>query len=135
RELGTAGAGGRALRGVAGVAVARRGDVVVSERMPGRLVRLDAAGATRATWPLPDSTAAERLPGAIDDSLRVAAADPAHARLWLFDAAGRTLARADSVDAVSGLAFARDGSLWVAERVPRRLVRYQIVPRGRRTEP
>jgi sugar lactone lactonase YvrE len=84
---------------------------------------------------LPDSTTAGRLPIAVDDSLRVACADPAHARVWVFDGTGRALARLDRVEAVSALAFGRDGALWVAERSPRRLTRYVLAPRPRPREP
>jgi sugar lactone lactonase YvrE len=135
RDLGRPGAGGAALSGVAGLAVARRGDVFVSERVRGRIVHLDPTGALRAAWPLPDSTAAMRLPLAVDDSLRVACADPEHARVWVFDAAGRPLAVLDGVEDVSALAFARDGALWAAERTARRLARFTLAPRARPTEP
>lgn len=135
RELAGPGERGPALRGVAGVAVSRRGDVFVSEHVPGRIVRLDPTGARRASWLLPDSTGAERLPLAVDDSLRVACADPAHARVWVFDAQGRPLAKAEHVEGVSALAFARDGALWIAERGTRRLARYTLVPRARSAGP
>lgn len=128
RELGGPGAGAAALRGVAGVAVARRGDVFVSERVRGRIVRLDPTGAVEAAWPLPDSTTAARLPLAVDDSLRVACADPARGRVWLFDASGATLATL-AVEDVAALAFARDGALWIAERGARRLTRYTLATR------
>jgi DNA-binding beta-propeller fold protein YncE len=134
RELGGPGAGGTALRGVAGIAVARRGDVFVSERVRGRIVRLDPTGALAAAWPLPDSTTALRLPLAVDDSMRVACADPVRGRVWVFDGAGALLASA-GIDDVAALAFARDGALWVAERGARRLSRYTLAPRPHPTEP
>src|SRR5258706_371154 len=69
RGLGGPVGGSAALTGVAGVAVARRGDLFVSESPPGRIVRLDPTGAQRAAWALPESTDAERLPIAVDDSM------------------------------------------------------------------
>jgi DNA-binding beta-propeller fold protein YncE len=131
RQLKGNGSGGASLHGVAGVAVAKRGDVFVSERVTGRIVRLDPTGARRTAWTLPDSTAAQRLPLAVDDSMRVACADPTRASVWVFDASGRPLAEIGGLEGVSALAFARDGSLWAAERTGRRLTRLVLAPRAR----
>ncbi len=126
RVWGGPGSTAGGLRGVAGVAVARRGEVFVSERMPGRIVRLEPTGALSAEWLLPDSVASERLPLAVDDSLRVACADPHSGRLWVFRANGELLAARQGFEGASALVFARDGALWVALRNARRLVRLQL---------
>ncbi len=135
RVWGGPGSTAGGLRGVAGVAVARRGEVFVSERMPGRIVRLEPTGALSAEWPLPDSVASERLPLAVDDSLRVACADPRSGRLWLFGPRGELLAAREGLAGASALVFTRDGALWVALRNSRRLVRLVLRARAAPAEP
>ena len=135
REWGGPGSTGGLLRGVAGVAVGRRGEVFVSERMPGRIVRFDPTGALRTEWQLPDSVAAERLPLAVDDSLRVACADPRGGKVWVFGSRGELLAVRTGLEGISALAFARDGALWIAQRAARRIVRFTLGSRAVPAEP
>jgi sugar lactone lactonase YvrE len=135
RTIGGHGAGPGAFHGVAGVAVSRHGDVVVTERVGGRVQWLDPSGAPRAHWTLPRGTRGDRLPAAVDDSLRVAVADPAGGVVWLFDRDGRKLGGADGLAEPVALAFARDGSLWVAERGRRTITRFVLEDAHARTPP
>ena len=60
-----------------------------------------------------------------------AVADASGGTVWVFDAGGRLLARAESLDHPSALFFHRDGALWVAERGRGRIVRFTLRPRAR----
>ena len=121
--------GSGTIRGVAGLAVGRRGDIAVSERGSRRIVRLDPTGAPVTSWTLPGlpgKVAEPRLPLAVDDSLRIAVAEPAAGRVSLYDRGGRLLAQRDGLAGPAALCFARDGSLWVAERRAGRLSRFVV---------
>ncbi len=123
--------GGGSIRGVAGLAVGPRGDVVICERASGRVVRLDPTGAIAARWAVTPPPLGARAPAAIDDSLRIAIADPAARTIRVFDAGGRLLARARTAGEPVALTFHRDGALWVAERDPVRVSRRVLTPAPR----
>ncbi len=135
RTIAGHGAGPGSFHGIAGITVSRHGDLFVTERVDGRVQRLDASGAPRASWRLPEAPQGERLPVAVDDSMRVAIADPAGGVVWLFDASGRYLGEARGLLEPVALGFARDGSLWVAERRARRLSRFVLEFLAERTVP
>lgn len=111
------GFGGRpgSFRGLGGLATAPRGTLVTAERVNRRVQRLDAGGRVTASWPLAVGREPGALPVAVDDSSRVAVADEAGGRLWLFDPGGRVLAMLDGLSRPRALAFAPDGTLLVAE--------------------
>ncbi len=118
------------FRGLRGVAVAPRGELVTAERGGGRVQRLDTGGRAVASWPIAVAPGRAALPVAVDDSSRTAVADGASGRLWVFDAAGRLLAARSGLGAPRGLAFAPGGALWVAESAGR-LRCFTLVPRSR----
>jgi sugar lactone lactonase YvrE len=130
RTVGRFGDGAGAFRGLAGLAVTRAGEIVATEREGARVQRLDPSGRPLAAWPLAVRAAGASLPVAVDDSLRVAVADGASGRLWLFDRHGRVLAARDGLAAPGALAFAADGALWVAEAGAGRVTRWLPEPRG-----
>jgi hypothetical protein len=123
------GSGPQAFHGLAGVAVGRRGDIVVTENATGRVQRLDASGRVQSFASLPGAGQG-RLPVAVDDSLRIAVADERKGGLRLLSPAGRPLAPTVPVTSPSAIVFARDGSLWVAERGAGRVSRFVIGPAG-----
>jgi len=116
------------FRGLRGLAVSPRGELVCTERANGRVQRLTAGGRALASWPLDVKPGRALLPAAIDDSARVAVADEATGRLWMFDARGALLARADGLAGPRALAFAGDGSLLVAEARAGIVRRWRLVP-------
>ena len=69
---------------------------------------------------------------AVDDSGRVAVADEASGNLWVFDAGGRLVASLRGLEGPRSLAFARDGTLLVAEAASGRVRRFSLEgnPRG-----
>ncbi|MBI5711569.1 MAG: NHL repeat-containing protein [Candidatus Eisenbacteria bacterium] len=134
RELGGYGARAGSFRGLAGVASAPRGELVTAERVGARVQRLDAGGRVAAAWPLDVKPGRGRLPVAVDDSARVAVADEATGRLWVFDPAGRTLAWLSGLGGPRALAFAPDGTLLVAEAAAGRVRRFTLVPAAARGE-
>ena len=134
RELGGYGARAGSFRGLAGVAAAPRGELVTAERVGARVQRLDAGGRVVAAWPLDVKPGRGRLPVAVDDSARVAVADEASGRLWVFDSAGRTLASLAGLGGPRALAFAPDGTLLVAEAAAGRVRRFTLVPAVARGE-
>jgi len=115
RTIGGLGGKPGSFRGLGGLATAPRGGLVVAERGNRRVQRLDSGGRATASWPLAVAPAAGALPLAVDDSSRVAVADEASGRLWLFDAVGRPLAALAGLARPRALAFAPDGTLLVAE--------------------
>ena len=115
RTIGGLGGKPGSFRGLGGLATAPRGALVVAERVNRRVQRLDAGGRSSASWPLAVAAAAGAIPVAVDDSSRVAVADEASGRLWLFDAGGRPLAALAGLARPRALAFAPDGTLLVAE--------------------
>src|SRR6185295_11493553 len=92
RAVGGYGSRPGQLRGVRGLALTDRGELVVAERLNARIQILDNSGRPVRSWPLLVGRAAAELPLATDDEGRVAVADEATGRLWLFDAGGRVVA-------------------------------------------
>ena len=132
RTLGGLGTKPGASRGLAGVGVSRRAEIVTAERANARVQRLDAGGRVLAAWPIPATGSWGRLPVAVDDSGRVAVADEASGNLWVFDAGGRLVASLRGLEGPRSLAFARDGTLLVAEAASGRVRRFSLEgnPRG-----
>jgi DNA-binding beta-propeller fold protein YncE len=137
RTLGGFGEGPGSFRGLAGVAVTRRGGMVTIERTKRRVQRLDPSGTAAATWSAGTGDVRAGLAIAVDDSSRIAVADEATGRIDLFDRDGRRLAVWRGSTRPRALAFAPDGTLLVAEAGPGRLVRLRIAPAPRpgRTTP
>lgn len=133
RALG--GFGGRpgSFRGLGGIALTPRGGLVTAERVNARVQRMDAGGRVTASWPLAAVRAAGAMPVAVDDSSRVAVADEAGGRLWLFDGDGRPLATLGGLDRPRALAFAPDGTLLVAEAGRGEVRRFAIEPAAARS--
>ena len=115
RTIGGLGGKPGSFRGLGGLATAPRGGLVVAERVNRRVQRLDAGGRASASWPLPVAAVAGAIPVAVDDSSRVAVADEASGRLWVFDGGGRPLAALAGLARPRALAFAPDGTLLIAE--------------------
>jgi DNA-binding beta-propeller fold protein YncE len=128
RTLGGYGPGAGSFRGLAGLGVAPRGELVTAERVGARVQRLDAGGRALASWALAVRPGRGRLPVAVDDSSRVAVADEATGRLWVFDEAGRLLAMRADLAGPRGLTFAPDRSLLVAEGASGRVRRFALLP-------
>ncbi|HVP14639.1 MAG TPA: NHL repeat-containing protein [Terriglobales bacterium] len=126
RTLGGYGTGGGSFRGLAGLGVGPRGELVTAERTGARVQRLDAGGNPLASWPIPVAPGRGALPVAVDDSSRIAVADEAGGTLWLFDRGGLLLARRAALARPRALAFAPDGSLLVAESAAGRVRRFVI---------
>jgi len=129
RAIGGLGARPGSFRGLRGLSLTPRGELVAAERLNARAQRLDAGGRVIAAWPLEVRPGRGALPVAVDDSSRVAIADEATGRLWLFDGAGRPLGTLAGLQGPRALAFARDGSLLVAEARGGRVRRVRIEPR------
>jgi hypothetical protein len=127
----TGGIGSRpgSFRGLRGIAVGPRGDVVTAERLNARAQRLDPGGRVLASWPLDVRPGRGALPVAVDDSARVAIADESSGKLWIFDAAGRMLGAHQGLEGPRALAFA-GGSLLVAEARAGRVVRIALERSG-----
>ena len=77
-------------------------------------------------WAIAAAPGRGALPVAVDDGGRVAVADELTGGLWLFDPAGRLLARAGGCAAPRALAFAPDGTLLVAEARAGRVSRWSV---------
>ncbi|MEK7329448.1 MAG: NHL repeat-containing protein [Candidatus Eisenbacteria bacterium] len=133
RTLGGFGARPGSFRGLGGLATAPRGGLVTAERVNARVQRLDAAGRVAAAWPLAVARGPGALAVAVDDSGRVAVADEASGRLWLFDADGRDLAALAGLARPRALAFAPDGTLLVAEAARGEVRRFAIERAARAT--
>jgi len=132
RTLGGIGDEPGSFRGLRGLGAGPRGDLVAAERENARIQRLDATGAVRAAWPIAVRPGRELLGVAVDDSSRVALADEATGAVRVFDADGRLLARRDGLAAPRAVAFARDGSLWIAEAGRGAVRRWIVAPAGGR---
>jgi sugar lactone lactonase YvrE len=130
RTVGGFGARLGSFRGLGGVAVTPHGELVVAERINARVQRLDSGGHVIVTWPLPVGPSRGALPVAVDDTGRVAVADEASGRLWVFAGTGRLLATLSGLGAPRALAFARDRSLLVAESKAGRVRRFRLVPQA-----
>lgn len=135
RAIGGLGTSPGSFRGLRGVGFTPRGELVTAERLNARVQRLDAGGRPAAAWPIDVRPGRGALPVAVDDSSRVAIADEASGRLWLFDPAGRLLATLGGFEGPRALAFARDGALRVAEARAGRVRRVTIEPRVRPPDP
>jgi hypothetical protein len=126
RTLGGFGAKPGSFRGLAGLAADAHGGLVTAERVNARVQRLDAAGRVAASWPLSVARRPGALPVAVDDSGRVAVADEASGRLWLFAGDGRPLAALAGLARPLAVAFAPDGTLLVAEAARGEVRRFAI---------
>jgi hypothetical protein len=94
REIGGFGTRSGAFRGLGALGATPRGEIVAAERGGQRVQQLDAGGRVVRAWPLAVAPGRAALSLAVDDSARVAVADGASGRLWLFDPAGRLWATA-----------------------------------------
>jgi DNA-binding beta-propeller fold protein YncE len=130
RAIGGIGTRPGSFRGLAGLALAPRGELVTAERVNARVQRLDAGGRAVAAWPIAARAGRGALPVAVDDSSRVAVADELTGELWLFDATGRPLGRLAGLEGPRALAFARDGALLVCEARAGRVRRILLEPRA-----
>jgi hypothetical protein len=115
REIGGFGDRPGLFHGLSGVAFTSRGDLVTTERARARVQRLNPGGRPEASWPLPAAPHAGALPVAVAESGRVAVADEAAGRLWLFDPTGRLLASRSNLSGPRALAFGSGDTLYVAE--------------------
>jgi DNA-binding beta-propeller fold protein YncE len=125
------------FRGLAGVAYTPRGDLVTTERTGARVQRLDPGGRPLNSWPIAVEPGHEALPVVVSEDDRIAVADPTGNRVMLFEPMGRRIASTTNVKGPRALAFAPDGSVWVAEADSARIVRvtFQPLPRdSARTE-
>jgi DNA-binding beta-propeller fold protein YncE len=130
RELGGFGPRPGSFRGLSGVAVTPKGELVAVERVNARVQRLEAGGRAIASWPLDIGAGRGGLAVAVDDSARIAVADEPTGRLWVFDRNGRVLATANGLAGPRALAFSHAGALLVAEARAGRVSRYALVPAG-----
>jgi len=128
RTIGGFGTRAGQFRGLRGLALTPRGELVVAERQNARVQTLDAGGRVVATWRLPVERGVGALPVAVDEHGRTAVADEATGRLWVFDGAGRLLAAATGPGHPRALVFAPDGSLLVVDREPAALRRMILEP-------
>lgn len=126
RELGGYGTRSGAFRGLVALGTTARGEIVAAERGGQRVQKLDAGGRVVRSWPLAVAPGRAPLALAVDDSARVAVADAASGRLWVFDATGRTWAMLAGLREPGALAFAPDGALWVAETGASRVRRFTL---------
>jgi len=119
REIGGYGTKPGAFRGLAGIATTTRGEIVACERGGQRVQVLDAGGRVVRAWPISVEPGRDPLPVAVDDSSRVALADGkgASGALRVYDRGGRLWAAREEIVDPRALAFAPDGSLFVAERL------------------
>jgi DNA-binding beta-propeller fold protein YncE len=130
RALGGFGTGPGSFRGLAGLACGPRGELFSTERAGARVQRLGAGGEPLGDWPLAVSSGRGALAIAVDDSARVAVADEAGGRLWVFDRAGTLLGACAGLAGPRALAFAPDGTLLVAESAAARVRRFALEPTG-----
>uniref|UniRef100_A0A832I0S1 NHL repeat containing protein n=1 Tax=Eiseniibacteriota bacterium TaxID=2212470 RepID=A0A832I0S1_UNCEI len=126
--IGGPGARPGSFRGLRGVAVTARGELVTAERGAARVQRLDAGGRVVASWPIAVRPGSGALALACDDSGRVALADEEAGTLRVFDAGGGVLAALDGLAGPRAVAFARDGALLVAEARAGRVRRFVLEP-------
>ena len=115
RQLGGFGEKPGSFHGLSGVAYTPRGDLVTTERAHRRVQRLNPGGRPEASWTIAASPEGGALPVAVASSGRVAVADEASGRLWLFDATGTLLASRADLARPRALAFGAGDTLWVAE--------------------
>lgn len=125
-SLGGIGTRPGSFRGLRGVAMTPRGEIVTAERGNARVQRLTAGGRAIEAWPIPVRAGRARLALAADDSGRVAVADEAAGVVWLFGRGGTALARLDGLEGPAALAFTRDDGLLIAEARAGRVRRFRI---------
>ena len=129
RLIGTVGGIGTkpgSFRGLRGLAVTPRGELVTAERGNARVQRLTSGGRALESWPIAVAPGRARLAVAADDSGRVAVADEITGRLWLFARGGAVLARLEGLEGPSALAFSGGRELLVAEARGGRVRRFRI---------
>jgi len=129
RRVGTVGGIGTrpgSFRGLRGLAVTPRGELLTAERGNARVQRLTSGGRVLESWALAVQPGRARLAMAADDSGRVAVADEASGTLWLFGRGGALLARLEGLEGPSALAFAGGRELLVAEARGGRVRRFRI---------
>lgn len=124
--IGGMGARPGSFRGLRGLAVTPRGELVTAERGNARVQRLTSGGRALESWPLPVGPSRARLAVAADDSGRVAVADEDSGTLWLWGRGGRLLARLSGLEGPSALAFTSGSELLVAEARGGRVRRFRI---------
>lgn len=125
--IGGIGARPGSFRGLRGVAVTPRGELVTAERGNARVQRLTAFGRALESWPLAVGAGRARLAVAADDSGRVVVADEAAGRLWLFGPGGRMLAALDGLEGPAAVVL--DGwHVLVAEARGGRVRRFRLEP-------
>jgi DNA-binding beta-propeller fold protein YncE len=126
RTIGGFGPKPGSFRGLAGVASARKGELVVVERTNARVQRLEASGRVLAAWSLPSKPGSGVLAVAVDDSNRVAVTDESAGKLWLFAPDGTPLAVRERLARPRAVVFGPDGVLLVAEAAPGSVRRLRI---------
>jgi DNA-binding beta-propeller fold protein YncE len=132
RAVGGFGQKPGSFRGLGALAVGPRGELVTTERAHPRVQWLDASGRPLSAWTIPEVRGRGVLPIAVDDSSRVAVAEQASGRLWVFDRGGTLLASHQGLARPRALAFSPDGSLLVAESNPGRVRRLALEHAGGR---
>lgn len=130
RTIGGFGDALGSFRGLSGVACGPRGEVYTAERAHRRVQRLDAGGQAAAWFTIPAVAQRGALALAVDDSMRVAVADERGGWLGLWDRNGRLLAARSGLKGPRAVAFARDGSLLVAESGAARILRFGLAARA-----
>jgi DNA-binding beta-propeller fold protein YncE len=128
RTLGGFGVRPGSFRGLSGLAVGGRGDLVTAERVNARVQRLDPGGRVLAWWAIPVRPVRGALPVAVDDSGHVAVADQAAGTLRVFDQSGHALAALSGLRGPRALAFTREGAVLVAEAAAGRVRRFALEP-------
>lgn len=116
------------FRGLRGLAVTPRGELVAAERGNARVQRLTSGGRAIESWALDVAPGRSGLAVAADDSGRVAVADESAGTLWLFARGGRLLARLEGLEGPVAAAFAAGPELLVAEARAGRVRRFRIEP-------
>jgi DNA-binding beta-propeller fold protein YncE len=125
RAIGGFGSKPGSFRGLAGVAVGPDGVIVTAERGERRVQRLDSGGRPIEAWPIDVARSGDALAVAVDDSGRVAVADPGSGRIICYGRGGVPRAAATALRP-RALAFTTEGRLLVAEDGA--IVRYAIGP-------
>jgi len=128
RTIGGFGARPGSFRGIAGLTVTPDGQLLAADRGNARVQRLDASGRALVSWSLPVKGGGGMLAMAAGDSGRIAVADEATGRAWVFGPRGKPLASVTGLGRPRAVAFAPDGALLVAETAPGRVRRLVLVP-------
>jgi DNA-binding beta-propeller fold protein YncE len=125
------GGAGSVFRGLHGLAVTPRGELITAEAVGGRIQRFDLGGRPQASWSVPRSPNVKRsgaLAVAVDDTGRVAVADESAGTVWVYDQNGVLMARLERLSAPRAVAFAPGGIVLVAEATPGRVRRFRLAP-------